>query len=56
VLGTGGIEYITFAAATFSDEKFADYYAHRAAHLLVLHADKEKAADALARLETLIQA
>ena len=55
VLGTGGAEYLIFAAATFSDEKFAEYYTHRADHLLVLHAEAEGAQDALARLETLIQ-
>ena len=38
-MGSGGIAYLNYAARVFSDEKFRDYYEHRAAHLLALHGD-----------------
>jgi hypothetical protein len=38
-MGSGGIAYLNYAARVFSDEKFRDYYEHRAAHLLALHGE-----------------
>lgn len=38
-MGSGGLAYLNFAAATFSDEKFRDYYEHRAAHLIAFHGE-----------------
>jgi hypothetical protein len=55
VHGTGGEQYLIFAAATFSDEKFADYYLHRAERLMLLHSGKEQCTDSLARLEGLLE-
>jgi hypothetical protein len=53
-LGCGGVEYLNYAAATFSEEKFSEYYLKRAAHLLVVHADNPDAAPGLERLEKLL--
>jgi hypothetical protein len=56
VLGTGGPAYLIFAAEFFNDEKFREYYAHRADRLLTLHADLPGMETALARLEGLLEA
>lgn len=40
VQGSGGVEYLEYAARQFPMEKFRDYYEHRAAHLLRLHSEK----------------
>jgi len=36
-MGSGGINYLNYAARYFSDETFRDYYEHRAGHLVKLH-------------------
>jgi hypothetical protein len=54
VQGAGGLQFLIYAAATFPNDKFADYYAERAAHLRELHAGAPGAEVALERLLTLI--
>lgn len=52
VQGCGGIAYLTYAAAFFPDEKFRDYYEHRAADLVDLHGD-QLTPETIARLKKL---
>lgn len=53
VLGTGGLEYLEYAARNFPGEKFRDFYEHRAGWLLKHHGEKLSPAARL-KLEALL--
>lgn len=53
MLGSGGREYVEWAAELFTDDQFRDFYEHRARMLLAHHSGK-LGMWALARLTALL--